>query len=204
MNKKMMVLVGVVFVSIGLVGIRVWQLNTSAPTILTEHYEMGEWVDLNGAFLKSSSEYTNGYSIKVNEAQLCSYNEYIENYGLDSGLAVEGLDEKSIIDLEVEIKNRGNRKGGVLIFECKLVPERKNEYFIRDNELWSQLEPKMKDNFLMRLVEDSDYTTHIPYKVNLIDDNLGQYKKPINDTSFELVVSNSPVRKVVEINLRAQ
>lgn len=184
------------------IGIRIAYVNHNALSIEKEHYQTGEWVELDGNFLHSKSEDTQGYSIRVLSAEKLSYNDYIDRYGIDQEKKSISYDAKSLIALEIEFKNEGNENGSILIFECKLVPARKNEYFIRDNELWAESEPKMKDNLRLQLVKDSSYLTVIPYKINLIDEeNLSQYRNPIEDSSFELVVSNAPIKKVIDIDL---
>jgi len=187
------------------VAFRIYYVNATAIQLPpVEKHSMNEWVDLNGAFLNSRSENTQGYSMRVTKAELLSYNEYIEKYGLDKGNKIEGLDEPSLICLEIEVKNDGNEDGVIFIFECKLIPERKNTYFIPSTDLWAESEKNMTDGNvrILKTAKDSEYTVHVPYKVNIKDpEGYTEYKKPMKDTSFELVVSNSPVRKIIEIKL---
>lgn len=202
MGRKKIVVTALVVVLACAVGVRIYLVNADAQTIQVEHYKMGEWVDLDGAFIyKRDIEQTQGYSIRVKSAQLMSYNQYIEQYGQDKSRTVEGLDGQSVICLEVEAKNVGNDEGAIYIFDCKLIPERKNDYFMYARFLWEESEPNVKGAFHLRLMKDSEYTTFIPYKVNINDEDQSEYKQPITDTSFELIVSNAPVRKVIDVSL---
>jgi len=189
-----------------LISYRIYYTNATAVQLPSvERYFMNEWVDLNGAFLNTSTENTQGYSMRVTKAELLSYNGYIVKYGIDKDRKIDGLDELSLICLEIEIRNVGNEDGRILIFECKLIPDRKNTYFIPSTALWAESEstlPKDGSIRVLAIKKDSEYTVHIPYKINVKDlENYTEYKKPMRDTSFELVISNSPVRKVIVIEL---
>jgi len=189
-----------------LLSFRIHYVNATAVALPNiEKYSMNEWVVLDGAFLNTRSENTQGYSMRATKAELLSYNEYIEKYGLDKSKKMEGFDEKSLVCLEIEVKNVGNEEGRILVFECKLIPDRKNTYFIPSTVLWAESESGLPEDGTARVLQikaDSAYTVHIPYKVNIKDmEGLTEYKTPMKDTSFELVVSNSPVRKVIVIKL---
>jgi len=183
------------------IGFRIYDVNANAVQLEVQHYDMDEWVELNGAFLDTKDgENTEGYSIKVKNAKLMSYNEFVSKY-CEKDEAIEGLDNKSVIDLEIEIKNVGNEDGYILILMCKLISEKKNYYLNTDSVLWSKAEPNVDEYAVAFCIKkDTEYTTHIPYTINVTD--LEQYKKPIEDRNFELILSNSPVRKVVDIQIQ--
>lgn len=187
-----------------LVCVRIYQVNVSAPVIATERYSMGEWVDYNGAFLSTIDENTQGYSVRITSARCISHDEYIELYGLDKADNIEGLDAKSIIVMDMEVKNAGNEEGYIYLFGSNLIPVRKNDYFIIDADLWSKTEgqlPEGEMSFILALKKDSQYTTHLPYTINDADEDNARYKKDITDTHFELLISNSPVKKVIDIQV---
>lgn len=183
------------------VGFRAYQLNTEAVRIDTEHYAMGEWVSLDDTILSSRSSEFPGYSLKVKSAQVVSYNEYIEMYGLDKSKISPGLDEKSVVDVELEIRNEGNDKSGIPLMALLLVPERKNTYYIWRDELWLESEPNSKDVLFIATRVDSEYATHLPFTRNNFNPDQTAFKKPINDKSFSLVVSHAPVRKVIDVKV---
>lgn len=206
MKSKMKIIVGLALVAcFALLGFRIWHVNSTAIKMASdnvEHYQMGEWVQLNGAFLANIKENTDGYAIRVNSAELISYNEYIERYALDPTRTVDGLDEKSVICLDIDVKNEGNDNGAILLFECKLIPERKNTYYLYSSELWAESVPLSKGTVTLAIRADSEFHTMIPFRINDTDlVNYTAYRSPIPDTDFELTISNSPVRKVIDVRL---
>lgn len=187
------------------VGARIFYVDSTAVGLPVEHYAMGQWVDLDGAFLENASqEDTRGYSVKVKSARVMSYNDYIRQFGTDKSHAKDGFNTKSVLDLEVELRNNdADDDGSFFLFGADLVPARKNNYLIYDRLLWSESEPNQSPNSPgVRLKKNSEYTTNIPFQMNL--GNKGDDKQPqppLIDTSFELIVSNSPVRKVIDIQV---
>lgn len=61
---------------------RVGYVNaTAVPVPQVIRYPMGEWVELDGAFISTSSlEQTEGYALRVTDAQVISPRSYIERY----------------------------------------------------------------------------------------------------------------------------
>lgn len=205
-RKRIVVIAAVVVIlaAAALIGLRVYQVNAGALRIPTEHYQMGEWIDLSDTILDSKTSEFPGYSIKVDGAKVVSYNEYIEKHGIDKQKVEPGLDEKSVIDLEVEVKNVDNDKGGIPLMSLLLIPDRKNGYYIWNDDLWVQSEPNSKDMMFLALKPNSEYTTHLPYTRNIFDGAKGAFEKPIDDTHFSLVVANVPTRKVIDVVLKGQ
>ena len=199
---KAVVALGICVMAVGIVMRIAWVNDTALKLPAVETHEMHENVSLDGAFLSFARENTSGYSVNVTNAEKMSYNEYIERYGLDKSKTVEGLDSLSLICLEIEVGNIGNSDGGIFLFECNLVPERKNTYYIADTWLWAESEPSITDGSMryIKIAPDSTYTIHVPYKTNIRDEE-GQteYKRVIEDSEFNLYLSNMPIRKEIHV-----
>ena len=203
--SKVITALGICFITVGVTMRIIWVNDTALQLPAVETHEMHESISLDGAFLSFARENTSGYSVNVTNAEKMSYNDYIERYGLDKSKTTEGLDSLSLICLEIEVNNIGNSDGGIFLFECNLVPERKNTYYIADTWLWAESEPSITDGSMryIKIAPDSTYTIHVPYKTNIRDEE-GQteYKKVIEDSEFNLYLSNMPVRK--EIHIKAE
>jgi len=202
-RKKRLAIIGCIVV-LFLVAARIVYINATASNYKNETYQMGEWIALDGAFIQKSGENTDGYFVKVNDAKLLSYNEYIELYGIDKRDKVDGLDKKTVVSLEVSIRNEDNQDGYLNIFSFDLIPESKNNYLIRDADLWSTSEDNISSgegelNTALGLVENSEYTTRIPYAINDGTENYERHQEELAQTEYEWVISNAPVRKVVKI-----
>ncbi|WP_165050359.1 MULTISPECIES: hypothetical protein [unclassified Adlercreutzia] len=189
-------------------GVRVWYVNAypfeqPAPV---EHYGMGEWVDLDGTYLIAPYQSPEDYEVKVDKAELMSPREYVERYGAKGAeLPPEG-EEGTVVSLEVEISHKGDGEVGIVLFEQRLIPERRNIAYRYDPELWWEAEPALRDTpGMFALRPGSTYVAHVPFSFPGYPDYFVAYddaKRPeITDTSFELLLSNLPVQTVVDIEL---
>lgn len=188
------------------IGARIAWLNNSGEytnPVQTAYHEEGGWADLDGSFASTAaSEKTAGYSVRVVSAKVVSYNDWIDRYG-DASQKREGLDSPSVIDVEVEVRNEGNTDGGLFLLGWKLFPERRNMYYLYDIDLLKVNEPKLSDrNLGFAVAPGATRLVHIPYTINANDpEGMTEYRQNINDADFELVVTNSPVKHVMELHV---
>ena len=210
-SKAVCVILGIVAaLLVAAYGMRVWYVNAhpvEAP-IPVEHHVMGEWVNLDGTYLFADYQSPEGYSVRVSKAELLTPNEFIDLYGAEGSqhLDSDEGDVKSVVSLEVEIEHVGDGEVGIVLFEQRLIPERKNVAYRYDDELWWMVEPSLKDNpGMFSLLPDTTYVTHIPFTYTTNPDLMESYDKSprmeIADTSFEYLLSNEPVKTVVDIEL---
>lgn len=180
------------------VGVRIWWVNRSLPSIPVETHRAGEWVRLDGAFQDSaSSEHTSGYSIEVVSAEVMTRSEYLKKYGA-SAAGSQG-EKRCVVDVTLRIRNDGAEQGGLNVFQMVLTPARGNEYLICDvmNEdaLWPQVERGADTMVSVR--PGTEYEVHIPYVFN---GGPEVYEREVTDREFTLLLSRMPVRKMVKVS----
>lgn len=194
------------------VGARVWWVNDRAPDKPeVVCHSMGTWVELDGAFNQSRGEDTAGYGVCVAGAEVLSYNEYVERYATDGSVPLEGLDARSLVCLDVDIRNEGDSSGGLALATMYLVPERRNEFFVSDAELLLMAETKLRESgssgMGVSVRSGTEYATHLVYRRQGGEVDHGgipmsaSYFETIDDRGFELILSNLPVRHVVHIEV---
>ncbi len=204
------------------VGARIRWVNVHAPSPPeVVGHEMGEWVALDGAFLSYSDEGTRGYSIRVSGARICSYDEYTRWYADDGrapdvqegreGLEGEGLDTPSIVCLDLDLRNEES-DGALLLALMYLVPERGNEFLVSDGQLLGMTEEALRGdegNAFQALVirHHTEYQVHPAFRHQGATMQLGEVTlnesllTPVTDARFQLVVSNAPVRHVINVTV---
>lgn len=186
------------------IGLRIWYVNANQLTIPEERYAMGEWVELDGAFLYEMQENTAGYSLRVTKAETMSCNEYQERFGKTEP-AVDDDAPDHVLVLHYEVRNVGNDSGYIDMVTQWVLGERPDTFYRNENELWAVAEPTIKDIPVLRLVRDTEYATAVPF-TNFTDpaylESLGEtYRSEIHDTRAQLIVTNAPVRKVIELEI---
>ncbi len=203
MHKRTIVVFAVLALVVVAIGVRIAYVNASDSNPITmETYQMSEWVDLDGCFASNkASESTDAYSVKLVSAKLTSYNEYVSEFGRQDCMQ-EGLDAQSVIDMEFEIRNDGGEEGGIFLLGWKIFPERRNMYYIWDADLLKINQPELEGTLGFAVAPGTTKNIHIPFTVNLDDrENMSEYKSDITDTDFELVMTNSPIRKAIDFHL---
>lgn len=215
-----------------LIGWRIWAVNQNQLSIPEEHYAMGEWVDLDGAFLYDNTEKTEGYSLRITSAELMTAPEYIDRYGkgsddaeassattdsaataaVGSGSTARDLsatgeydDDESVLVLHYDVKNQGNDAGYIDMVTQWVMGDKKNRFYRCDYDLWQTAEPVMGETPVMILVKDSEHSTAVPFSNTQsrgLFANVNEEKRlQVTDENVHLVISNAPVRKVIDIEL---
>lgn len=190
-----------------LIGARVAHVNANALSYPTVHHKMGEWVELDGAFIyERTSENTAGYAVRVSNAELLSYNEYIELYGEDPDKLMpndQRRDIKSILCLALELRNH-NSDGAFFIGEAKLIPEADIKALRLDRELWMESNKNIDPAIMFLMVyPETEFTLHVPYLPNTVaySDRENRYAVGMPGKNFSLIVSTAPVRHIIDITL---
>lgn len=208
---------------------------TSPQPPQTVTHAMGEWFALDGAFLEEANERTQGYSMRVGGARLCSYNEFVSSYVNDGssplhiskqetaellGIRVQdvgdGLDTPALICLDIDVAREGGdgqeeTDGHLLLDEMHLIPRRGNEYLRSNAALFNRTIENYHDSdnprTYVQLKENTEFSIHVPYRhwgafVMTDEHQLNKaFVKPVMDSEFLLVASNTPVRHVINVLL---
>ena len=197
--------IAISFVLVCALSYRVWWVNAHALTIPEEIYQMGEWVPLDGNFHYSSSENTNGYSMRITEISLTTYDGYLEKHGITPQHPNAHSNQTSVIDVTIELKNDREETepvGGIDFLGTVLIPQANNTYYICDlgneNSLWPLAQPNITTSKIA-IKPHTSYVLHVPYVVNLTGEEI--YRTPITDTTFDLLVSRLPVEKRIRVSL---
>lgn len=213
LSRRRFIALGVASLGIIAFGTRVAYINATAQPVTEQvRHGIGEWVELNGAFCSTSDENTKGYAIRLNKAQIVSYNEFIE-YADDGSQAIEGLDVPSIVDLDVTLRNNrseDDEKGSLFVFGMYLVPARLNDYLIRDESLLSMTQKAMRDSgnpgLTLSIRPGTTYNLHLPYTINdfsttsLHGTDVGyRFTQPLMDTRYEWHLSRLPVQHLIDV-----
>lgn len=107
---------------------RIWYVNATAYSFETQEYGIGEWIPLNGDFFYSKEENTNGYSVRVREAEVVRYEDFMQQFGKPVDYLAENT-QHDVVLLTVDFKNENNTDGGVFIRDFNLLNEAQSAYF---------------------------------------------------------------------------
>ncbi|MBR2836364.1 MAG: hypothetical protein IKE43_11750 [Coriobacteriales bacterium] len=195
-------------------GARIWSVNKNAPIqIPVVHHAIGEEVNIDGTFIATNNELTQGYYVTIKDAKLSSYNEFIRNYANDGSEPIEGLDYPAFVDLTWLLRSERSKDdpqtGGINMLYISLVPERRNTYYYALRKLILKSQEKLRrigsDAVSFGILPGTEYELHIPYghltgtQIYMGKRIENAYLCHMEDTKFELYLSNWPVRHIVDI-----
>jgi hypothetical protein len=182
---------------------RVWWVNANAFDYPERHYAMGEWVDLDGAFTDNTTwESTKGYALCVQDAQVMTRAEYVERYAQDPASVEAGAydDVRSVLCVTLAMRNQGNDDGGIMLYDMNLIPQGAVRAMRYQTDLWATSNQNVSDDlYYFSLYTDSEYTAQIPYILYGSHDE--DFQHEVRATSFKFIVSNAPVRNIIDIEL---
>lgn len=222
LSRRTLIGLGIVSIS-SICATRIGLVNIQAvPQPPVVHYQMGEWIDLNGSFIELADiEQTSGYAVRISNAQAISPQEYIEQYTVEPSALnmVNDYDGniaecavKSLVCLTMDVKNTGST-GQICFAEMFLVAEkRRNEYFLPEVGLFISSEKKYADSganyasAYFGVKPGTQYTIHMPYIHGSLIGNgwtyhESPYLNPIADKTFSLILSYLPIRMLVDITI---
>lgn len=196
-QKKAFVLFATVLILVILAvwAVRFYIVNKSAFRSEVITYETGEFVPFDGDFFLTSTENTNGYSIKVNSLELIDYSELMAKYK-------EGYDELSAHTycamLNITVKNDGNSDGGINTLGLTLyngalaIPI--------DYDIWQLIDERYM-GFTFRIRPDSEVELTIPYTAQVLDEavNKKEVANRLENDTFKLCVSEYPKLKLIDV-----
>ncbi len=197
-RRKIFLIICLVLVTVSLVlwAVSFTSVNAKAFRQEIEYCKMGETVELENNFFFQAQEHLEGYSIRVNSAELRDYEELKAEYGEKSN---RGFGNKYVCLLNVTVKNAGNEDGyfntmGFILFNGALgLPI--------DYEIWNMIDESIDGNTLLKLRENTEVTLTLPFSPQSLDEaaNPKEVYKRLENDSFHFAVCDFPTRKLIEV-----
>ncbi|MEG1426300.1 MAG: DUF5028 domain-containing protein [Oscillospiraceae bacterium] len=191
MKKVLLPVVAVLL--LGLLGFRIWSVNKNVVAIPVETYQMGDWVELDGAFQDVISENTMGYSVCIKSAEMKSYEDFVKEYNETEDYMEQEYRPETVLDIEFAFQNEGNAQGHIQLFQYFV--EGVNFTMSPNSELWLLAVPKGEGQMGFALDENTTYSFHVPYIFQKLD------SKNLRGQRIHVITSRAPVEKIIEIQL---
>ena len=205
-TKLLLMSFTLVVITIAGIGYRIYTVNKERLSLPTKHYCMGEWVDVGNTHLYDIEEYRQGYSVQVSSAHIMSSSNYVHIYGKkDSQSSIDGT-PGDVLVLKYDIKNVNNTDGYIDAITQWAIGASKNYYLNIDNSVWSTRDPVMKESPVIKTKPNTEFSTYIPFSLQTEPfgkkmDADGRGRGKLNETKYELIIANGPVRQIIDIEV---
>lgn len=196
-RKTFLIILSVVIIAV--IFIRIGYINADKEEMVVDIQNMQQWIALDGNYMAIDLEKTDGYSVKVNEAELYEYSDYLDKYGIDDSgeTDISYLKPGKVLELEVVVKNPTNEEGYISLGNWMVMNETLDYDIVIRPELLNYSMPELRDKSIdsVKFKLGSEYVMTLPF---LLEDF---YEINGDECIFYLYVTRWPERKVVKINL---
>lgn len=169
-----------------------------------ETYFMGETVDIGNNFFSDSVEAPNGYAIRVNSAELVSYEDLLTSCGVDPadlGFSEEVPLPQYTYMVNVTISNEENETGAIMALNYALYNQ--SLKIPVDYYLWGLMDESFSGEPGFRLHTNSEKNITIPFTPMALDTrtNNQEITRRMESKEFYFCVSEFPVRKQITVRV---
>lgn len=192
--KRKIAIYTLIFVLAG-VAARIAYVNITAEKPIIEYYSENEWAGLNGSYIRSWEENTEGYSVKIVGYEVMEKEKYFSKYDL-SGKDQSVADLFAyIMEVTIKIKNEENETGKLQIADWALIG--KNDDFIAylDQQLLMDTDERV-DSILSSISTASgkEIEIKLPYPLIYMD----KEKEIDRNMPYKIAVTKYPSRKYIQ------
>lgn len=152
-------------------------------------YTQDQTVEFGEDYLNKGLQ-SQGYTIRVDNFQIQSYEEFKKNTSYSSDIERNQPDRIALVT--VTIKNENSNAEGVMLTELKL--HGIDNYVGMNMSIFPFMNPNLSGSFGIHLREGNEYTVILPY--NLMKDQFGRDTwKQLDNYHFYLHITSYPVEK---------
>lgn len=189
---------------VAVIAVRVCVVNLQAEHVPEIQYGKGDWVKQGeGYLIDRTIEHADGYEYRINGVKIMTPNQYLKKYSKDKTTSVRSkdADRKSVVVVDMTIRNLSNVDGGVIGYLWYVVPDAMNDYYQLDTELFSHAEPEVGESAMFSVEKGCAHRTHLAFSNIATDGFLTSIdevsRQPVSAASFQMRISARPERKVV-------
>lgn len=197
MKKKCVVLISSVLVIIWMVG--VINVNMNVEKVPEKIYPMNVWVKYGDDFYDKETENRSGYSVKVTDAYIMSFDEYLEKHNIIIFRDAELFKAEYIYNVTVEIKNQDNTESGISMLDTVLSTS--NNIMQIDYDVFDALYPQLNGSISFSVKPGTEMEFNFPFVVSNAEfEKKCTYDYFVNN-EFYLILSRYPVSKSIEVRV---
>lgn len=180
--------------------INVFKVNTDVEKAPVAVYPMGQWVEYGDNFYDKETEGRSGYSVKVVDADVVRFDEYLNQHNISVFKDEELFKPEYIYDVTVVVKNDNNSDSGISMIDTTL--NSVNDIMQVDFDVFDALYPQLYGSVSFSVKPGTEMEFHFPFVIaNESFQKVCDYKYLTGET-FYLNLSQYPVKQRIEIKVQ--
>ncbi len=175
----------------------IYRVNSTVETVPQKVHPMGQWVEYGDNFYDKETESRNGYSVKVVDAEVVAFDEFLKQNNISVFKDAELFKPEYIYDVTVIVKNKNNTDSGISMIDTTL--NSINNIMQVDFDVFDALYPQLNGSISFSVKPGTEMEFHFPFVVANADfEKICDYDYLTNNT-FYLNLSQYPVENSIEI-----
>ncbi len=177
----------------------IYRVNSTVEKVPQEVHPMGQWVKYGDNFYDKATENRNGYSIKVVDAEVVVFDEFLKQNNISVYKDEELFKPEYIYDVTVIVKNENNTDSGISMIDTTL--NSINNIMQVDFDVFDALYPQLNGSISFSVKPGTEMEFHFPFVVaNAYFEKICDCDYLTNNT-FYLNLSQYPIENSIEVKV---
>lgn len=177
----------------------IYRVNSTAERVPVKVHSMEQWVEYGDNFYDKATENRNGYSVKVVDAKVVAFDEFLKQNNISVYKDEELFKPEYIYDVTVIVKNENNTDSGINMIDTTL--NSINNIMQVDFDVFDALYPQLNGSISFSVKPGTEMEFHFPFVVANADfEKICDYEYLTNN-SFYLNLSQYPIDNSIEVKV---
>ncbi len=177
----------------------IYRVNSTVERVPVKVHSMEQWVEYGDNFYDKATENRNGYSVKVIDAGVIAFDEFLKQNSIYVYKDEELFKPEYIYDVTVIIKNKNNTDSGISMIDTTL--NSINNIMQVDFDVFDALYPQLNGSISFSVKPGTEMEFHFPFVVANADfEKICDYDYLTNNT-FYLNLSQYPTENLIEVKV---
>ena len=177
----------------------IYRVNSTVERVPVKVHSMEQWVEYGDNFYDKSTENRNGYSVKVVNAKVVAFDEFLKQNNISVYKDEELFKPEYIYDVTVIVKNENNTDSGISMIDTTL--NSTNNIMQVDFDVFDALYPQLNGSISFSVKPGTEMEFHFPFVVANADfEKICDYDY-LTDNTFYLNLSQYPVENSIEVKV---
>ena len=177
----------------------IYRVNSTVERVPVKVHSMEQWVEYGDNFYDKATENRNGYSVKVVDAKVVAFDEFLKQNNISVFKDAELFKPEYIYDVTVIVKNENNTDSGISMIDTTL--NSINNIMQVDFDVFDALYPQLNGSISFSVKPGTEMEFHFPFVVANADfEKICDYDYLTNNT-FYLNLSQYPIESSIEVKV---
>lgn len=177
----------------------IYRVNSTVERVHVKVHSMEQWVEYGDNFYDKATENRNGYSVKVVDAKVVAFDEFLKQNNISVFKDAELFKPEYIYDVTVIVKNENNTDSGISMIDTTL--NSINNIMQVDFDVFDALYPQLNGSISFSVKPGTEMEFHFPFVVANADfEKICDYDY-LTDNTFYLNLSQYPIENSIEVKV---